>query len=160
MGLHRVRHDWSDLAAAAVKAVVHPRWLSGKEFCMWMQETQETRVESVGQEDPPRGENGNRLQYSCLGSPMDRGAWQATPWGCKELDITERLSAHTHTPIISDSLLLSPNFSETGLQNLISGLHITTYVVKGILYFQRSCFKVLRNCSLLISIIEMFFKGL
>jgi len=24
------------------------------------------------------GGNGNRLQYSCLGNPMDRGAWQAT----------------------------------------------------------------------------------
>ena len=22
--------------------------------------------------------NGNPLQYSCLGNPMDRGAWQAT----------------------------------------------------------------------------------
>ena len=26
----------------------------------------------------PRGENGNPLQYSCLGNPMDRGAWQGT----------------------------------------------------------------------------------
>ena len=23
------------------------------------------------------GENGNPLQYSCLGNPMDRGTWQA-----------------------------------------------------------------------------------
>ena len=27
---------------------------------------------------PPGGGNGNPLQYSCLESPMDRGAWQAT----------------------------------------------------------------------------------
>ena len=26
----------------------------------------------------PGGENGNPLQYFCLGNPMDRGAWQAT----------------------------------------------------------------------------------
>ena len=26
----------------------------------------------------PGGGNGNPLQYSCLGNPMDRGAWQAT----------------------------------------------------------------------------------
>ena len=26
-------------------------------------------------------ENGNPLQYSCLGSPVDRGAWQATVHG-------------------------------------------------------------------------------
>ena len=25
--------------------------------------------------------NGNPLQYSCLGNPMDRGAWQATVGG-------------------------------------------------------------------------------
>ena len=25
-----------------------------------------------------RGGNGNQLQYSCLGNPMERGAWQAT----------------------------------------------------------------------------------
>ena len=24
------------------------------------------------------GGNGNALQYSCLGNPMDRGAWRAT----------------------------------------------------------------------------------
>ena len=33
--------------------------------------------------------NGNPLQYSCLKSSMDRGAWQAyRPWGHKELWIT------------------------------------------------------------------------
>ena len=33
--------------------------------------------------------NGNPLQYSCLGNPMDRGAWQATVHGAtKELDTT------------------------------------------------------------------------
>ena len=25
----------------------------------------------------PGGGNGNQLQYSCLGNPTDRGAWQA-----------------------------------------------------------------------------------
>ena len=34
--------------------------------------------------------NGNPLQYSCLGNPMNREAWRATlPWGCKESDTTE-----------------------------------------------------------------------
>ena len=32
---------------------------------------------------------GNPLQYSCLGNPKDRGAWQATVHGvAKELDAT------------------------------------------------------------------------
>ena len=30
--------------------------------------------------------NGKPLQYSCLGNPMDRGAWRATvPWGLKRV---------------------------------------------------------------------------
>ena len=33
--------------------------------------------------------NGDPLQYSCLGNPMDRGAWQATVHGVAEsLDMT------------------------------------------------------------------------
>ena len=33
--------------------------------------------------------NGNPLQYSCLGNPMDREAWRATAHGVsKESDIT------------------------------------------------------------------------
>ena len=29
----------------------------------------------------PGGGNGNPLQYSCLGNPVDRGAWWATDYG-------------------------------------------------------------------------------
>ena len=38
----------------------------------------------------PREGNGDPLQYSCLGNPMDRGAWWATVHGGhKESDMTE-----------------------------------------------------------------------
>ena len=43
--------------------------------------------------------NGNPLQCSCLGNPMDRGAWWATVCGVTELDRTEQLT-HTYTHII------------------------------------------------------------
>ena len=37
------------------------------------------------------GGNGNPLQYSCLESPIDRGAWWATLLGVeKKSDVTER----------------------------------------------------------------------
>ena len=37
--------------------------------------------------------NGNLLHYFCLENCMDRGTWWVSPWGCKELDMTEY--AHT-----------------------------------------------------------------
>ena len=33
----------------------------------------------------PKGGNGITLQYSCLGNPMDRGAWRATVHGVPEV---------------------------------------------------------------------------
>ena len=36
----------------------------------------------------PGEANGNLLQYSCLGNPMDRGPGGLQPMGCKESDLT------------------------------------------------------------------------
>ena len=40
----------------------------------------------------PGGENGNPLQYSCLGNPKDRGAWRVTVLGVAESDTTKQLT--------------------------------------------------------------------
>ena len=45
-------------------------------------------VLSLGLEDSLGEGSGNPLQYSCLGNPMDIGAWCATSKGGKELDMT------------------------------------------------------------------------
>ena len=42
------------------------------------QETQETQVRYLGQEDPLEKEMATPPQYFCLENAMDRGAWQAT----------------------------------------------------------------------------------
>ena len=50
-----------------------PWWLSGKESSC--------RYRRLSSGRYPGGGNGSPLQYSCLGNPMDRGAWQATAHG-------------------------------------------------------------------------------
>ena len=58
-----------------------------------MEETLETPVQSLGQEDPLEKGMTYPLQYACLENPMDRGAWRATVHGvAKEWDTTERLT--------------------------------------------------------------------
>jgi len=43
----------------------------------------------------PRGGRGKPLQYSCLGNPMDRGAWQATVLGLPRVEHKWHDSVHT-----------------------------------------------------------------
>ena len=73
-----------------------PRWLSGKESA-WHCRSQKRCRFDLWISKIPGVENGNLLQYPCLGNSMDRGAYQAiySPWGYKESDMTERLSIHT-----------------------------------------------------------------
>ena len=60
-----------------------PRWLSGKEST-----SNAGDVGSIpGLGRYPEEGNGNPLWYSCLGNPMDTGAWQAIVHGVtKELE--------------------------------------------------------------------------
>ena len=72
MRSHRVRHYWSNLAAAAaVCGGELPWWLSGEESACNAGD-----VSSIpGSGRSPGEGNGYPLQYSCLKNPMDRGAW-------------------------------------------------------------------------------------
>jgi len=44
---------------------------------------------------PGKG-NGNPLQYSCLGNPTDRGAWQASLWGHQRVGHDLVIDFHFH----------------------------------------------------------------
>ena len=72
----------------------------------------------------PRGGNGNPLQDSCLGNPMDRGArWAPTHGGHREPDTTERLSVSTvlltglREVLPRESPRRDPRAGETGRQS-------------------------------------------
>ena len=55
----------------------------------------------------PGGGNSNPLLYSCLRSPMDRGAWWATVYGVTKspTQVSTCGCTHTHTPLALTVLL-------------------------------------------------------
>ena len=57
-----------------------PWWLSGKESACNAEDTRDAGLNPGSERSPGEG-NGNPLQYSCLGNPMDRGASWATAHG-------------------------------------------------------------------------------
>ena len=68
---------------------------------------QETRVWSLGQEDP-LGKGMATHSCSCLENSMDKGPWRATVHGVAELDMTEQLSIQHTGPSLEPIFILSP----------------------------------------------------
>ena len=63
---------------------------------------QETWVRSLGWEDPLEEGTVNPLQYSCLENPHgQRSLVGCSTWGCRESDMTERLSTVQHSTLSS-----------------------------------------------------------
>ena len=56
---------------------------------------QEMWVQSLSQEDPPEEGMATHSSISCLGNPMDRGAWQATV--CRVTKSRTQLKRLNHT---------------------------------------------------------------
>ena len=64
------------------------RWLSGKESTCNTVDSRDAGLTPGSGRSPGEG-NGNPLQYSCLGNPMDGGTWWPTVHGvAKEMDMT------------------------------------------------------------------------
>ena len=69
---------------------------------------------------PPGGRYGNPLQYSCLENPLGpRSLVSYSPCGCKESDMTERLSTHTYnchsTVIVINAVRLQEKMAPASL---------------------------------------------
>ena len=54
--------------------------------------------------------NGNSLQYSCLGNPMDRGAWRATVHGVTRVGHNLATKKKTKAKAITNVILHTPDF--------------------------------------------------
>ena len=131
LGSHRVRHDWSDLAAAAAAGSVlksshlhlpvvllgFPGGASGKERT-W--KCGKRQFPSLGR-SPEEG-NGYSRQYCCLENPMDRGAWGATVHGVSGSRIRlKQLSTPARSPLtcpFSEFLAGSRPFEQVEFQVL------------------------------------------
>ena len=71
------------------------------------QETQEMWACSLNGEDPLEEEMETHSQYSCLGNPMDRGAWWAAVPGVAK---SRQADHRAHTDCILSLLLLDSLF--------------------------------------------------
>ena len=79
------------------------------------------------------GGNGNPLQYSCLGNPMDRGAWRATVHRVAQSQIRlKQLSTHRHILIEEETneledrpekITLNATQKHQEIENL-TGIHV------------------------------------
>ena len=68
-----------------------PWWLSGKESAC------QSTSSILGLGRSPGEGNGNPLQYSCVGNPMDRGAWWATVHGVANIRHNRVINTFTST---------------------------------------------------------------
>ena len=100
-----------------------------------VQETQETRVQFLGQEDPPWGGDVNMLKRSCLESAMDRGASWTTVHGvaksltglracmCVCTHMWVRVHTHTQTDFWLSVLNWEYYYSQKCILENIKGRH-------------------------------------
>ena len=69
-----------------------------------MQVDIDTRVWSLGREDPLENDMGKPLQYSCLENPTDGGAWEDTVHKVANSDLAHAAHPQMDTDILWSSI--------------------------------------------------------
>ena len=96
MGSQRVRLDRGTFTFHEMSRAF--QWLSGEKSAASAGDTGDTGS-MPGSGKPPGGGNDNPFQYSCLGNPMDRGAWWAIQSIGSQRDMTEDSQIHSRSGI-------------------------------------------------------------
>ena len=94
-------HTWKGvdyLGGGSAQIMGFPGGISGKESACRCRRYKSCRLDPWSERSPGEG-NDNPLQYSCLGNPMDRGAWQAIVHGVATSGTWP--SVWVHTPKLS-----------------------------------------------------------
>ena len=87
-------------------------------------ETQETWVQSLGQQDPLEERAWQPTPYSCLENPTDRGAWRVIVHSvAQNWTQLKRLCTHTHTHADSRTEQLETDLSYPHIQTSHSCFH-------------------------------------
>ena len=90
-------HSYLSVTAPLETLSVFPYWL------LLLSTSRKCRSFAPDSPFPPGGGNGNPLQYSCWGNPMDRGAWRATVHGVAESQSRLRDWEHCSQPLTSSA---------------------------------------------------------
>ena len=110
---------WATITCCLVLARNRTKWASlvAQWLRIWLQcrrppAIQEMQIQSLGWKDSLEKEMTNPLQYSCLGNPMDKGAWWAVVCGIAErvghdLATKQQTSSNKRSKKTSEELLLS-----------------------------------------------------
>ena len=97
-GLHRVGHDWSDLAAAAAGSYRASQvvLMVVKNLSANAGDIEDSGL-ILGLGRSPGGRHGNPVQYSCLEKPMDSWVWQGMVHRVTKSWTRLKKLRHTHT---------------------------------------------------------------
>ena len=107
MGSQRVGHDWATSLSFSLSLFTPglPRYCSGKGSPARAGGTRDLGTIPGSGRSPGEG-NGNPFQFSCLGHPMNGGAWWATICGVPKSGT--RLSIHTHYALSAKKSIIAP----------------------------------------------------
>ena len=105
MGSQRGRHDWAaQLNWTQSKRLGFP---GGSVVKNLPANTLRAGFDSWVRKIPWRRKSGNRLQYSCLGNPMDRETWRAMVQGSQRVGCNWAAKQHQQSKCLGTSILES-----------------------------------------------------